>query len=80
MFEPLETPHKRAVDLSGAVFTPVATLEHSENGAFCHVAVDDDCYVVYISGPDGDFASTPYLFPEVVAVLAKLPPLSTQSA
>jgi hypothetical protein len=61
----------------------VASLE-SEHGAQAHWIIDDECYVLVLSNRKVDdmpgFKMTPWLFPEALAVLRRLPPLKGEDA
>ena len=81
MFKPVKT-HKKFTDIHGDEHIPVITLqERGVRTKTCHIVIDEDCYVVYIEaeGVIG-FVPTHYLFPEVHAALATLPPLNDTMA
>lgn len=72
------TTDKSAITDNGVEFTPVATLE-DEFGGKCQIAIDDNCYVVYLKQIiilDTVYKKTPYIFPEAFEVLKTLPSIS----
>jgi hypothetical protein len=65
-------PHAKFVDIYGQEHVPVATLK--DKNKICHVVQEDDCYVAFLSADTQyEFVETNYIFPELHAVLAKLP-------
>lgn len=56
----------------GKIIIPVASLR-DDFGGWCHVALDDHCYVIYVWHPiDSKFKTTTHIFKEVFNVLKVL--------
>jgi hypothetical protein len=70
-FERLKTPHKVFLDNYGDEYNPVATLRSPS--ALCHVVLDGDSYTAFLNTDESGFVPTPYIFPELHAVLRDLP-------
>ena len=77
MFDQVKT-HAKFIDSFGEERIPVATLKNRKNAKICHIAVDTDCYVVYLPYDELGFVPSPYIFPEAHRVLAGLPALYQQ--
>ena len=58
---------------NGAQCTSVVTLENGM-GSRCHIANDDDCYVVCVGDDENGYSWTTHISSDVFEVLRQLPP------
>jgi len=56
----------------GSEMTPVVTLADGFGGK-CQIAIDDNCYVLYLKQEGDVYKRTSWIFPEVHEVLRTLP-------